>query len=235
MLPDGFDKVPVMASSSGSDVSPGQRARSPRSGRVDPAWIVWLQALASDAEAALGAALAFRELDARGRDAFLDAVEQDAPRLDVPRVALFAPLLCVESDPDRRRRIQASMGDDLGKMANARPHALVGSGLQSARVCALIKPLYLDFVRVVSCRFSLDLGIAWVREDPLVHAAQAPCEGSTLDGLQLHRVPLSAVVDEIAASVVAHRRREQRLPDSFKPLLDVFDAAVVMADDDDPM
>src|SRR5512145_1144982 len=78
--------------------------------RVMSAWCAWLGALATDAEAAMAAALAYKQLEGPARDSWLAAVEHDAARLDVPRVALFAPLLAVEADPERRGRILQSMG-----------------------------------------------------------------------------------------------------------------------------
>ena len=78
--------------------------------RVLDAWCEWLGALATDAEAALAAAIAYRELDAQGRVSWLNALEQDAVRLKVPRIAVYAPLLAVESDPERRERITFAMG-----------------------------------------------------------------------------------------------------------------------------
>src|SRR6185437_6466766 len=69
---------------------------------VQSAWRSWLSALATDAEAAMAAALAYESLPPEARDAWLDALDVDAPTLEVPRVALFAPLLAVEADTVRR-------------------------------------------------------------------------------------------------------------------------------------
>jgi len=227
-----FGKVVRMCPGHAPDGHSGDGDRRLTPDRVGPAWRTWLEALASDAEAALGAALAYETLDARGRTAILDALEQDAPRLGVPRVALFAPLLSVESDAVRRQRIRRAMGNDVGDHASVRPYALAGSGAKGARVCVVVRPVYLDFVRVTSCRFAVGNGIDWVREDPLVHAKDAPQAGSAVDGMLLERTPLRPVVDEIAAAIVAHRRRDGVLPDTFKPLLDLFDAALAAPDDD---
>src|SRR6202158_4799312 len=65
---------------------------------VRSAWRSWLSALATDAEAAMAAALAYESLPAEGRDAWLDALDGDAADLHVPIVALYAPLLAVEMD-----------------------------------------------------------------------------------------------------------------------------------------
>src|SRR6185503_15320627 len=77
--------------------------------RAVDAWCEWLVALATDAEAALAAAIAYRELSPTARDQWLTVLEQDAPRLEVPTIALYAPLLSVESDPVRRQRIALSI------------------------------------------------------------------------------------------------------------------------------
>src|SRR5271170_133596 len=87
--------------------------------RVRAAWRSWLSALSTDAEAAMAAALAYESLPEEGRDAWLDALEADAPSLGVPAVALYAPLLAVETDDDRRARIEASLTASGG--GDARP------------------------------------------------------------------------------------------------------------------
>jgi hypothetical protein len=202
--------------------------------RILPAWQVWLRALATDAEAALGAALAYESLDARGRGAFLDALEQDAARLGVPRVALFAPLLSVEQDPARRERIQEALGDDFGTAQRRRPSSLLGMDAGGDRIVAVVAPMYLDFVRVISCRFSRVGGFTWIRNDPLVHADHAPTAGSRMDGVGLEQAPLTAVIDEIAMAVVAQRDAEGNLPPALEPLLELFDTRLRVMGDHDP-
>jgi hypothetical protein len=73
--------------------------------RVLGAWRSWLSALASDAEAALAAAMAYSSLGDDARNAWLDALEADAAAVDVPKIALYAPLLAVEADAARRARM----------------------------------------------------------------------------------------------------------------------------------
>jgi hypothetical protein len=192
--------------------------------RIFPAWRVWLHALASDAEAALGAALAYEALDAPGRVAFLDALEQDAGHLEVPRVALFAPFLSVEKDPERRERIRAALGDDFGTAQRRRPSALFGLASNGDRIVAVVAPMYLDFVRVITCRFSRGQGFRWIRNDPLLSAADAPTTGARLDGTLLEQAPLGAVIDEIALAVVAQRDPSGNLPPALEPLIELFDA-----------
>jgi hypothetical protein len=201
--------------------------------RIFPAWQVWLRALATDAEAALGAALAYEALDAQGRAAFLDAVEQDAERLGVPRVALFAPFLSVEKDPERRARIRGALGDDFGTAQRRRPNALLGHATNGDRIVAVIAPMYLDFVRVITCRFSRGRGFTWIRNDPLVHVKDVPTTGAQLDGAMLEPMPLAQVIDEIAAAVVAQRDPQGNLPAALEPLLELFDARLREQGDSD--
>ena len=90
-------------------VSDMDGSKAPQSGAVDPrahaAWCKWLSALASDSEAAMAAALAYESLPDGARDAWLSALEADAPDIGVPLVALYAPLLAVESDPAPHTRV----------------------------------------------------------------------------------------------------------------------------------
>src|SRR5580704_8351970 len=117
--------------------------------RVRAAWRSWLSALATDAEAAMAAALAYESLPDDSRDAWLDALDADAPTLEVPRVALYAPLLAVESDPARRERIEERIATD----PHARPagygeaQALCGVGADGTHACVIVAALYLDFVQ----------------------------------------------------------------------------------------
>ena len=61
---------------------------SPLDPRAVAAWQSWLGALANDADAAIAAAIAYDSLDPASRDTWLDALDQDAPRIDVPRIAI---------------------------------------------------------------------------------------------------------------------------------------------------
>src|SRR5262245_16084962 len=127
-----------------SEVPPRRRPKSPQASspeqsqlpsaaasgvdsRVVAAWCEWLDALATDAEAALAAAMAYKELDAPARDRWLSALEHDAEQVKVPRIAVYAPLLAVESDPERRARIAAAIGPEDDRAApRGDPRALRG-------------------------------------------------------------------------------------------------------------
>jgi hypothetical protein len=115
--------------------------------RVVDAWCEWLGALAKDAEAALAAAMAYKELDGPSRDTWIGALEHDAARVSVPKIAVYAPLLAVETDPARRARITDAIGPaDASASPRGEARALCGKARDGTRVAAIVLPLYLEFV-----------------------------------------------------------------------------------------
>ena len=197
----------------------------PSDKRVLSAWCAWLGALATNAEAALAAALAYKQLEGPARESWLTAVEQDADRLNVPRVALFAPLLAVEVDPERRLRITRAMGPaDEAATPKLGAKALCGAGDNGLRVGVVVTPLYLDFVQVLACGYRSNQGFEWVRHEPILSRSSAPVELQNLDGATLEAVPLKLLVDELAHAVVAHNRSQRPLPEALSFFADLFDA-----------
>jgi hypothetical protein len=192
--------------------------------RVVDAWCVWLDALATDAEAALAAAMAYMELDGAARDTWLGALEQDRERVDVPRIAVYAPLLAVESDPERRHRIHTAIGpEDLRATPRTPAYGLTGMSRHGLRVAAVVTPLYLEFVQVLACGYSCRTGFEWVRHDPIVESRRAPCRGDVIEGVALDRtLPLNLIVDELAEAVLAHRRNGRSLPEALRVFADLF-------------
>lgn len=191
--------------------------------RVLDAWCEWLGALATDAEAALAAAIAYRELDAKGRTSWLNALEQDALRLTVPRIAVYAPLLAVESDPERRERITFAIGPDHGEATpRAAIQALSAVRPDGVRIATVIVPLYLDFVQVLACAYRPEQGFSWVRHDPIVEVLRAPRPGDKLDGAALERTPLKALIDELSHAVLSQRRGGRELPEALRVFADLF-------------
>lgn len=221
MLHPCFDTVGSMSASGPRKASD---ATEPASDRVEPAWRAWLEALASDAEAALGAALAYETLDGEARCAVLSVLEKDSERLDVPRVAVFAPLLSVERDEARRERIRQAMGDDVGPDSSVPARALMGLAANGDRIVVAETHVYLDFVRVTMCRLDPERCVRWVRSEPLVHVSQSMRDGARVDQTELETVPLSTAVDFIARAIVAQRRHDGALPETLRPLLQLFDA-----------
>jgi hypothetical protein len=190
--------------------------------RVRAAWQAWLSALASDPEAALAAALAYEALDDAGRTLWLDALDQDAPHLDVPKVALYAPLLSVETEPVRRARIEAAVGHTGTIPRRPSGRALRGVASNGDRIVAVVLPLYLDFVHVLACRIRPHDGFVWVRRDPIVHDRDAPRTRSDLEGIMLESTPLKPVVEELAHAILAHRRSGRPMPESLQVIVDLF-------------
>jgi hypothetical protein len=208
--------------------TPDGLAAKPPCPRSVRAWRAWLGALANDADAAQAAALAYAQLDASGRDAWIESLAQDAMEIGVPRIAVYAPLLAVEVDGTRRQRIQLAMGPDESQAAPRQaPCALVGLGRGELgrgelRVAVLIAPLYMDFVQVLACGYHVAEAFAWVRHDPIVSARSALRAGDRLDGIAVESSPLKGVVDELARTIVAHQRTHGELPAALRAFAHVF-------------
>ena len=212
------------------DRSPDAASEDAASGvnRLDPrllaAWREWLSALATDAEAAIAASNLYGELAPAARDAWLDALVEDAPRLAVPVVAIYAPLLAVESDPARCKRIEEAIAQSPPLVADGQVTALRGIARDGSRVAALVAPLYLRFVRVLWCRYAPDDGFAWARHDSILSAADAPVDGAMHEGVRLEVTPQKLVVEELAHAILAQRRRGVPLPPSLHLFAELFNA-----------
>lgn len=184
--------------------------------RLNRVWRGWLRAMARDPEAALAAAQAYQRLDGRGRDDWLSALETDVSSLGVPSVAVYAPLLAVEAEPSRRRRISAAISFGSSSLCcTAARRALLGLLPQGGHLAVLIEPLYLNFVQVLACAYTPGRRLAWVRHDPIAADDQVVVAGSQLEGAVLEPVPLRAIVDELARTIVAHGRHHGELPEAL--------------------
>lgn len=198
--------------------------------RAVGAWRQWLTSMATDAESVMAAAIAYRELDGEGRERWLDSLEADAPSVNVPKVALYAPLIAVERDPVRRARLlralEGCQGEDEYSAArpSGRSQALTGRDRNGVRVSVLILPLYLDFVQVLACGHD-QRGFVWVRHDPILLHHKAPRPGDELQGARLEVTPLKPTIDCLAAAVLAHRRSGQAIPEALGVLVDLLDTA----------
>jgi hypothetical protein len=200
------------------DVSSVRLAASERVSSVDPrahaAWRTWLAALAQDPDAVTAAALAYQSLADDGREAWLEALEADAPEVGVPEVALFAPLLAVEHDLERRARIVAHVSG--ASRRSTPPRAFVGElgGEAAARVCVIASSLYLDFWELLICRYDPD-------HDWLVHERRLEELPREL-GVDLAERPLAHVVEDLAHAVVADRRAGRPAPEELLRFVDLF-------------
>ena len=208
--------------SSVASVASLRLAASDRVSSLDPrthaAWRTWLAALAKDAEAATAAALAYESLGGDGRDAWLDALDADAPSVDVPKIALYAPLLSVEQDDDRRMRIALSVTGAAKR--STPPRALVG-WKSGERVCLIVSPLYLDFVELLLCHYDQDHGIRDARHEWLVHKSSVATCAREL-GVTMIEAPLPQIVEELAHAVVADRRAGRDAPPALMRYIDLF-------------
>lgn len=211
--------LPITSSLPSSPPLPGPPQADGRSTAV---WHQWLSSMASDAEAALAAAIAYRDMDAAGRESWLSSLELDAPKVDVPPVALYAPLLAVENDPDRRERLIFALGDPAGG-PEPRPaqRALSGINRQGERVFVVATPLYLNFFQVLACGVFGGKFVC-VRHDPIVGSEGVPSEGDEFFGAQLSEAPMKSVLDELAANVLSHQRSGMKLPDGLSVLGDLL-------------
>jgi hypothetical protein len=201
--------------------------------RILAAWREWLRALATDAEAAIAAAHVYGELAPAAREAWLDALLEDSPKLSVPLVAVYAPLLAVEADPGRRERIERALGEGAltGDVDPRTVRAFRGIDDDGTRVLALVCPLYLSFVQVLWSRYSVE-GFVWVRHDPILKSEDAPADGAESDGVTLEATPLSPVVEELAHAILAQRRKGLDLPKPLQLFAHVFDARVDEGDEE---
>jgi hypothetical protein len=186
------------------------------------AWREWLRALETNAEAALAAAHVYDALAPSARDAWLDALAEDVPRLGVPLLAVYAPLLAFEVDPVRRARIESALRGADHELGARRAYR--GIADDGARVAALVAPVYLQFVTVLSCRYHPDGGFAWTRHEPILNESDAPGDGSRIDGVLLEATPLKLVVEELAHAVLAQQRGGKELPSPLRTFADLFDA-----------
>ncbi len=204
------------------DVTSVRLAASERVTSLDPrthaAWRTWLAALAKDAAAATAAALAYESLSAEGRDAWLDALDIDAPNVDVPKNALYAPLLGVEQDDARRERIA---GHVTGAPRKSTPPSALVATKDGDRVCLIVSPLYLDFVELLFCRYDQDQGVREARHEWLVHKDEVETWSRQL-GVTMAAAPLQQIVEELAHAVVADRRAGRDAPDALMVYSDLF-------------
>ncbi len=185
-------------------------------GRARSAWQAWLRALADDAEAALAAALTYEALGPAERDAWLDALDEDAPQVLAPRESLYAPLLLVEDDAVRRARIGVACGD---APLRGTPRAWWGKREDGLRVCVVVAPLWLRFVETLRCGFTDD-EIVFAEHDPL--RSDDDVEHTEHRGAELERAELSVVVEELAHAILAAQRTSRQLPAALKAFAHIF-------------
>jgi hypothetical protein len=190
--------------------------------RLNGAFRAWLEALAIDPEAATAAAMAYESLEAEGRDAWLDAIEAEAPLIDlaVPVLALYAPLLGVEGDHARRARMEAAIAAAPVTPAPARTlRALMGTHTSGDTIAAIVIPLYLDFVELLVCRYQPDIGVVSARRGPLLRASEVwsgPTAVREIDGATLVEASCAHVIEGLAHALVADQRHGRPPPEPLR-------------------
>lgn len=192
--------------------------------RAVAAWCQWLDALATDAQAALSASLAYEQLDAAHRDHWLDALTQDRQRIGVPLIAVYAPLLAVEKDVARRARIHACISPADWSSPCASASAIWGRRPGGGRIGVIVSPVYLEFVQVLVCSWHAKQGFEWVRHEPFMERSQAPVAGSLLEGARLEATPLRTMIDELSYAILAHQRQGLTLPEELRTHASLFHA-----------
>jgi hypothetical protein len=202
---------------------PNSKVQGGAESRARGAWQEWLTALASDAEAALAAAIAYRDLCGADRGAWLDVLAQDDGELSVPKVAVYAPLLAVESDPERRSRILKQAGPEATRPADISECFALSGRQGGGRVGVIVSPMYLDFFQVLACRYDVHTGFGWVRHEPIVSRSGAPREGDEVEGATLERTPLQPLIDDLALAVLAHQRQGLGLPEALCGFAHLFE------------
>lgn len=219
--------------------------------RMRSAWRTWLSALAVDAEAAVAAALAYESLAPLARNAWLDALGEDAPELGVPAIALYAPLLAVEEDEARcarmKRALSACGSTSADRRAHGGPLALSGEARSGEHLAAIVSPLYLDFVEVLVCRYRPDRGFIAARRDPIRNAIDVMGRRvlaerdtanvrhtCTIDGVLVTEAPLRDVIEDLAHAVVADRRERRATPPALDGYAHLFAPDVLRPDLIDP-
>lgn len=173
------------------------------------AWRTWLESFAHDAEAAQLASLTYQALDSKGREAWLLALELDASTLTIPAIALYAPLLAVEDDAERRQHIAQQI------LSSSQMNQKFSRGLRrynpstQVRQLLFMNPLYLDFVELLCCELNEFGAFNSIEHVPFYEIQQL----SEPDGFECEEVPVQPLIEELACAVLAHRRLHGCLPE----------------------
>jgi hypothetical protein len=183
----------------------------------------------------MAAALAYESLPPEGRDAWLDVLDGDAATLAVPSMALYAPLLAVESDGARRARMEAAIAADpeAGSPPAAQARALRGVARDGTHACVIVAPLYLDFVQVLECRYTPAGGFVAVKHDPLRNEADLE-PMADVDGVAVEPTPLRVVVEELAHAILADKRGQRNTPSALASFAHLFAPQLEDAESGEP-
>jgi hypothetical protein len=102
---------------------------------------------------------------------------------------------------------------------------MCGRCSDGSHIAILVAPLYLDFVRVLACGYRPGVRFEWVRHDPIVEDKRAPQGSFQMFGTAVDPIPLKALVDDLALTVVAHGRGGDEVPEALTVFADLFGPA----------
>jgi hypothetical protein len=195
---------------------------TPPTPRARAAWRTWLSALAVDAEAAMAAALTYESLDETARDAFLDAIDEDADSLTTPKVALYAPFLAIEHDAARKARLENAIAAEKNPSHEAHTQRrALSANLGDETLTVLLLPLYLGFVEVLACRWNHEVGCVSAEHEPFRTAGDFQ-RTQMWNGISLEEKSFEDAIEDLAHAVVTSSRRSGRPPDALVPFADLF-------------
>ncbi len=134
----------------------------------------------------------------------------------------YAPLLAVEAEPNARRaRIEAAIAAAPLGARRGDIRASRGIAPDGTHVCVIVVPLYLQFVQILSCRYTPAGGFISVRHDPMRHADSVSLR-DPFEGVPVEPTPLRLVVEELAHAVLADKREQRETPPALASFVDLF-------------
>ena len=110
---------------------------------------------------------------------------------------------------------------------------MLGVAGDGTHACVLIAPLYLDFVQVLSCRYTPAGGFVAVSHDPLRHSSDLGAVRD-VEGVAVEPTPLRIVVEELAHAVLADKREQRTTPSALAAFAHLFVPHLEDAEDAEP-
>ncbi len=188
-------------------------------GREQHIWNHWLQCLRTDASSAVAAALTYAQQTGAVRERWLLALESDLRSDPEARVAALAPLLAVERDGARSRRIAAALQPVAEQLrSEERPLLLLAELRPEERAAIVVQPLYLDFVQVLAVGYRPGRDVLWVTHDPIALRSEAPRIGGCFRGAILTPPHGQQAIEELAHTVWSHARAGGELEPALRLL-----------------
>jgi hypothetical protein len=198
-----------------------------KSGTTEP-FSALLAAAVENASAAQGLALAYAALERAQRQLLIDAVLTDTLAAEMCPSAVLAPLLAVEEDIELARYIASAISASGGKglRCDATCRALL-AGDATEGGALLARPLYGPFVELLGLAWTREQGVVHTLFEPLVTAQDMEHQARELPwGAQLEEIPVAFAMDVIASALWQHRRLHGQLPDLVARFADLFEPSM---------